>query len=216
MGPQKKKDLMSTAFEGFWQSDLTIPGPKINTPRLKSSEDDAFDSFWGRGQYTPVKSAPVILPRPQVVRQPVQSQQIATQEPPLTQAQRYQLIKQRMNLQQRLYSQRQKLYYKQNKVGKGITSVIKGVATGAVAASDRGLSKTRPWVMNRLEGNKSYQKIENWQAKKAGLKEHIKKRRQEELNEIHDAPTVAYKKLKTDLEKGKEMAKARYNKKYNN
>jgi hypothetical protein len=56
MGP-KKKDLMSDAFEGFWQSG-SIPQHKLNTPRIKSAEDENWDSFWGRGNYTPVRKIP--------------------------------------------------------------------------------------------------------------------------------------------------------------
>ena len=50
MGPQKHKDHISDAFDGFWQSG-SISIHKLNTPKIKTSEDENWDSFWGRGNY---------------------------------------------------------------------------------------------------------------------------------------------------------------------
>ena len=47
----KRKDPMMGAMDDFWTSDYTIKTHKLNTPRLKSSEDDAYDALWGRGQF---------------------------------------------------------------------------------------------------------------------------------------------------------------------
>lgn len=48
---KKKGDLMMSAMDDFWGSDYKIGAPKVNVPKLKSNEDDAYDALWGRGQF---------------------------------------------------------------------------------------------------------------------------------------------------------------------
>ena len=45
------KDHVNDAFEDFWKSGLKTS--KINSPKLKTTEDDNWDAFWGRGAYIP-------------------------------------------------------------------------------------------------------------------------------------------------------------------
>ena len=74
MEQPKKRDMMTSALDDFWTSDYTIPKHKINTPKLKSSEDDAFDSFWERGQYTPQPKRYVADVKPINYKNPVKYQ----------------------------------------------------------------------------------------------------------------------------------------------
>jgi hypothetical protein len=177
MGPQKKKDLMSTAFEGFWQSDLTIPGPKINTPRLRSHEDNAFDSLWGRGTYAPQPKMMQPVPRPQVVRAPqeVAPQQMAPTER-LTQAQRYQLLKHRMNLQQKIYADRAASTQRANKA---VAGAIKGAVKGAVNASHLVAKKVSPVVMEKIKSTGAYQKAYVSHEKEKIWNQYKKEKREE-------------------------------------
>jgi len=132
MDPQnKRKDLMTSAFDDFWASDYKIPGPKINTPKPKNFEDDAFDSFWGRNNYAPQPRMPNMNAstgsRYVANVRPVQYQQ---QVKPMSAADRAEIMKQELILQQ--IRARQGLRSSQN-TGQAIGGVIKAGQFGARA-----------------------------------------------------------------------------------
>jgi len=209
MGPQKKKDLMSDAFDSFWQS-----GNHQVSTKERNYTDEAFDSLWGRNQYQPNRSAPVVVARQPVQFQQNQSPQGLTQAQHYDlikqqQAQRYELMKQRMEMQEKL---RQRRPQNNSRTNAFIGSLIKGTAKTAASIGKAGYGK----VNEQYKKTEYYKKLEESRERKDGLEKLAKERRQEQLKEIRNAPTVAYKKLKNTLEKGKEMAKAEYNKKYNN
>ena len=132
---KKKKDLMSSAFDDFWQSDYKISGPKNNIPRVKTAENDAFDAFWGRGSYAPQPRMPNMDASTgskyvQNVRPVQYKQQIPQQIKPMSASDRAEIIKQELILQQ--IRARQGLRQSQN-TGQAIGGVIRAGRFGARA-----------------------------------------------------------------------------------
>ena len=101
-----KKDHMSNALDDFWTSG-SIPQHKLNTPKIKSSEDDTWDAFWGRGNFAPAPRIPNASQGSQYVKnvQPVQyRQQVHYQVPqkiqPMTAADRASVLREELKLAQ--------------------------------------------------------------------------------------------------------------------
>jgi hypothetical protein len=141
MEQQKRKDLMSSAMSDFWASDYKIGQPKINAPRPRSIEDEAFDSLWKRGNYAPQPRQ--IIQRPQVQYQrPMPQVQRPQPSPPqgLTQQQMYQLARERLRLQA--------AQARQNSIGRArtnnlIKNVFKSAVTGASSAARSGVKSIK-------------------------------------------------------------------------
>lgn len=189
MKQSKRSDLMTSAFDDFWSSGKSPLGPKINTPKPKSFEDDAFDSFWGRNAYKPIPQQ--VISRPQVNYQNPQRQPVSNYRPQvnqgLSQQQQYNIIRQRLKAQQQL----QKMQYKQNmiaksKANKAIGGILSSILkTGAKTVNERIVPK----IKEKVQETETYQKADIKRAKEKMWKQYKKEKREE----VKKAELAAYK-----------------------
>jgi len=156
---EKKKDLMSYSMEGFWESDYKIPTHKINTPRIKSAEDDAWDAFHGRGAYAKQPTRLVADVKP-VQYKPITAQDRLKAMKTQLQMQRVQAQINAAKMRQNLVAQRRA----EKVIGGTIKSLVKaGASTVAyhTAPASVKLAREKAALNSRLKEMRSKRELEN-------------------------------------------------------
>ncbi len=177
------KDITVVALEGFWKEKKKGKPAQLRHNAFGYDEDDAFNVFWEKAKPKPRS---VTIQQPQQI--PVRRAYVQPQSAPqgLTQAQQYQLARQRLQLQAKIRQQQIKQYARQqssiNKTKAFIGSLFKGAVKNAREITETGYNKAH----SAYKKTDYYKKIEEKRIEQEAINKNKEKIRSEKLKGIRE------------------------------